>query len=77
MTFEAEWCANAVAGGVVGVGVTDQERGVGIDSISAVLDLDLLEAAWRDEEGASDPVVDTRETGRFFDEFEERELEEL
>ena len=75
--FEVELCANAEARGVAGVGVADQERGVGMDSISAVPDLDLLEAACRDEEGARDALVDTREPGRLFDEFEERELEEL
>ena len=47
-----------------------------MDSISAVPDLDLLGMARRDEDGASDPVVDTREAGRLFDELEERELEE-
>ena len=37
--------ANAAAVGVAGVGVTDQERGVGMDSISAVPDRDLLKSA--------------------------------
>lgn len=45
MLFEVRLCANAEAGGMAGVGVRDQERGVGMDSISAVPDLDLLEAA--------------------------------
>jgi hypothetical protein len=73
--FEAGWCANAEASGVAGVGVTDWEWWVAMDSISAVPDRDLLKAAKWDEEGASDPVVDTREAGRLFDEFEERDFE--
>ena len=43
--FEAGLCANAEARGVAGVGVIDQEREVAMDSISAVPDRDLLEAA--------------------------------
>ena len=72
----ADLGANAAAVGVAGVGVTDQERGVGIDSISAVPDRDLPKSAWREEGGASDPAVDTREAGRLFDELEAREFEE-
>lgn len=45
MIFAAGLGANVEAGGVAGVGVTDQARGVGMDSISAVPDLDLLYAA--------------------------------
>ena len=44
-----------------------------MDAISAVPDLGLLEAACRDEDGARDALVDTREAGPLFGEFEERE----
>jgi hypothetical protein len=47
-----------------------------MDSISAVPDRDLLEAAWRDEEGTRDPLVHKSEAGRLFDAFEERDFEE-
>lgn len=47
MIFVAELgaSASAEADGVAGVGVTDQARGVGMDSISAVPDRDLLKLA--------------------------------
>jgi len=73
MILETEFCANAEASGVAGVGVMDQERGVVMDSISAVPGRDLLEAARWDVEGASDPVVDTGEARRLFDDLEKRE----
>ena len=76
MIFAAGLGTNVGADGVAGVGVTDQARGVAMDSISAVPDLDLLYAAWREEEGASDPALDARETGRLFDELDAREFEE-
>ena len=55
--------------------MTDQEGGVGTDSISGVPERDLLEAARRDEEGASETVVDIIEAGRLLDEFEECDFE--
>jgi len=45
MVLVAELGKNAEASGVAVVGVTDQQRGVGVDLISAVPGRDLYEAA--------------------------------